>query len=129
MTLYRIHGDETGGTRLTEIDLSKFQNDPTMGTRVEGLLGVPATTVSLASMVERQTDDELHAAPWRQFLIMLQGEHEIIATSGERCTLVAGDLLFTDDVGTTGHYSRDCGEDHMVMVSVRVPDDWTFPEV
>jgi hypothetical protein len=127
VALYRIHGDERGGTRLTEIDLSAFDNPIAMGTRVEGILGIPATTLSLASMVERQTDDELHAAPWRQFLIMLQGEHEIIATSGERCTLERGDVLFTDDVGTEGHYSRDCGEEHMVMVSVRVPDEWVFP--
>ena len=128
MTLYRIHADESGETRLTEIDLSKFENPEITNTRVEGLLGIPATTFSLASMVERQTDDSLHAAPWRQFLVMLQGENEIIATSGDRCLLERGDVLFTDDVGTKGHYSRDCGKEHMVMLSVRVPDDWAIPD-
>ena len=127
MTIYWIHGDESGETHLTQIDLSTFQNPEVSATRVEGLLGIPATTLSFASMVERQNDDSLHAAPWRQFLVMLQGQHEIIATSGDRCLLERGDVLFTDDVGTRGHYSRDCGDEHMIMVSVRVPDAWLFP--
>lgn len=127
MTIYRIHGDESGETRLMQIELAKFGNTGMADTRVEGLLGIPATTLALASIVERQSDESLHAAPWRQFLVMLQGQHEIITTSGDRCLLERGDVLFTDDVGTKGHYSRDCGEQHMVMVSVRVPDDWEFP--
>ena len=87
MNIYRLHGDESGETRLTQIDLSKFENPAVGDTKVEGLLGIPATTVALASIVERQTDESIHAAPWRQFLVMLQGQHEIITTSGDRCLL------------------------------------------
>jgi hypothetical protein len=127
VNIYRLHGDEHGETHLTQIDLSKLENPAVSDTKVEGLLGIPATTLSVASIVERQTDESLHAAPWRQFLVLLQGQHEITTTSGDHCLLERGDVLFTDDVGTNGHYSRDCGDEHMVMISVRVPDDWVFP--
>lgn len=129
MTIYRLHGDESGETRLTQIELPVVENPGEGVAKVRGLTGIPATTLGMAELVERMPDYGLHPAPWRQFLVVLQGEYEITTTSGDTCVLQRGDVLLTDDLGTRGHYTRDCGTDSLVLFSVRVPDDWELPSL
>jgi hypothetical protein len=127
MGIFRLHGDEDGETHLTPVRLSTI-DDPGQGVGpVRSLSNIPATTVGVSELTGRMPDYGLHPAPWRQVLVLLQGEYEIETTSGDSHVLTSGDVLITDDLGTKGHYTRDCGTDRLMMVSVRIPDDWDFP--
>jgi hypothetical protein len=103
-------------------------NNPGEGiAQVKALSGIPATSIGVAELLERMPDYGLHPAPWRQVLVLLQGNYEVTPTTGEKVVLQVGDVLFTDDLGTKGHYTRDCGDDKLMMASTRIPDDWEFP--
>lgn len=129
MTIYRLHGDGDGETHLTPVVLPNVDNPGEGINRVRAISDIPATSVGVAQLVDRMPDYGLHPAPWRQLLVLLAGEYEITTTVGDQCVLAVGDVLITDDLGTKGHHTRDCGSDHLMMLSVRIPDDWEFPNL
>jgi mannose-6-phosphate isomerase-like protein (cupin superfamily) len=130
MTVYHLHGDDTGETHLTPIELTLIdagESGEGSANRVRVMPRFPAYDLGLAEIVDPLQDTGIHEAPRRQFLAILRGEYEIITTSGEQVRLQPGDCLFTDDVGTSGHWSKEVGDEPLTMVSVGVPDDWAFP--
>ena len=127
MRIVRLHGDDAGETHLTPIELPVV-DDPGEGIdRVRALGGIPANGVGIAQLINRMPDYGLHPAPKRQLLILLGGEYEITTTTGDQVRLQAGDCLFTDDLLSQGHYTRDVGADPLTLVSIEIPDDWEFP--
>jgi hypothetical protein len=94
--------------------------------KVRVIGGIPATDVSIAEMLERLPEQDIHNAPARQLLVILQGCYEITTTAGDRVPLRAGDCLFTDDLTGKGHWSYDIGDERLVMVRIAVPEDWQY---
>ena len=132
MTIYHLHGDNTGETHMTPIELSLIDvNEAGQGegsaNRVRVMGRVPAYDLSASEIVDPLKDTGIHVAPRRQFLVILQGEYLITTSSGVEVTLRAGDCVFTDDIGTRGHWSREVGDTPLMLVSVGVPEDATLP--
>ena len=88
-----------------------------------------AYDLGFAECVDPLQDSGLHVATRRQMLAIMKGNYEIITTSGDQVVLQPGDLLFTDDVDSKGHWSKEVvGSEPLTMVSVGIPDDWELPK-
>jgi hypothetical protein len=125
MTCFHLHGDEAGDTHVTPLELPVTE---TYAGTVRGLNDIPATTMGFGEFVgTRKPDVGAHAAPRRQFLVVLGGVLEIETSLGQREHLRPGDVLLADDIGTAGHHSRDVGDDPLVLMAIGVADDWTGP--
>ncbi|HET6952277.1 MAG TPA: hypothetical protein VFI47_17995 [Acidimicrobiales bacterium] len=124
MACFHLHGDDAGETHITLLDLPV--HDSEAGT-VRGLHGIPATTVGFGEFIGRKPDIGTHNAPRRQFLIVLQGELEIVTTLQQVQRLRPGDVLLADDVGTKGHISRDVGGDPLMMMAIGLDPGWPSP--
>jgi quercetin dioxygenase-like cupin family protein len=129
MNLLRVYADGTGETHLARIELPEAEHsDDGFGTlRRRALRDIPATTMNINENLERRPKLDLHPAPRRQLVILLQGEFEVVTTSGESYRFQPGDCLLADDVDGKGHIHEDTGEQPSVTISVGVPADWTFP--
>ena len=127
-TVYRVYADDLGDTHLAVLDLPTIDQPGEGAARVRGLLGIPALTLGIVELVERMPGHELHPAPERRLLALLRGEYEIITNLGETCIVRAGDCLLADDVDSSGHRTREIGDERVMMVSVQIPDDWECPD-
>jgi hypothetical protein len=103
------------GERTAEGSLMRLRQD------------ISPTTVSFVELPKQDDHEVLHPAPRRQFVIVLQGELDVIASDGASCRLRPGDVLFADDIGSKGHRVRDVGEKHFVTVQLAMPADWDWP--
>src|SRR6516225_12451702 len=100
MHCWHLHGDADGETHITLVDLPVRES---YAGRVRGLTDVPATTMGMGEFLGRKPDVGVHNAPRRQFLVVLQGELEIVTTLGDSQRLGPGDVLLADDGGSKGH--------------------------
>ncbi|MEJ2641707.1 MAG: hypothetical protein P8010_19240 [Desulfosarcinaceae bacterium] len=61
---------------------------------------------------------ELHYAPRRQYLLVLQGVLEIRTSTGHLRKFPAGSILLVEDTYGKGHGTRNVGEDDLILVWV-----------
>jgi hypothetical protein len=129
LNIVRVHADETGETRLSTIELPEANRaEDGYGAPLRRVLAnIPTTTMMLNENLERRPKVELHPAPRRQLVVLVQGEFEITTTSGDRRRFRPGDCLLADDLGTKGHVHEDVGDDFSITIAVGIPDDWHFP--
>ena len=99
MHCWHLHGDANGETHLAPIELPVRESYA--GT-VRGLTDIPVTTLGMGQFIGRKPDVGVHPAPRRQFLVVLQGELEIVTTLGQSERLRPGDVLLADDGGSKG---------------------------
>jgi hypothetical protein len=116
-----LHGDPGGETHLTEIE---FPIRETHAGVVQGVSEIPALTMGMGAFVERKPDVGMHQAPKRQFLVVLQGELELLTSLDQRELLHPGDVLLADDIGTKGHISRDVGNDRLMLMAIAIDPGW-----
>lgn len=121
MRCWHLHGDATGETHLTPVELPV--TDSYAGT-VRALTDIPVTTMGMGQFIGRKPDVGVHNAPRRQFLVVLEGELEIVTTLGQRERLRPGDVLLADDGGSKGHISRDVGDNPLMLMAVGVEPAW-----
>ena len=117
---------------MTPVDLTLFDVAATgegegSAHRVRVMGRVPAYDLSASEIVDPLKDTGIHGAPRRQFLVVLQGEYLITTSLGSEVKLKSGDCVFTDDMGTKGHWSREVGKEPLALVSVGVPDEAELP--
>jgi mannose-6-phosphate isomerase-like protein (cupin superfamily) len=132
MTIYHLHGDEQGESRLTPIELTLIDAGAAgegegSASRVRTMPKFPAYDLGYAEMVDPLQDSGLHGAPRRQFLAILRGAYLITTSMGDEVRLEAGDCLITDDSDSKGHWSREVGDEPLAMISVGIPDDFVIP--
>ena len=91
-----------GDTNLEQREASYVQNVPpvlvSQPLPVEGLVVV--------TVPEDIRSTELHPAPRRQFVIVLDGVFEIETSDGDRRTLSEGGLVLLEDTTGRGHVTR-----------------------
>ena len=121
MQCWHLHGDAAGETHLTPVELPVRESYA--GT-VRGLTDIPVTTMGMGQFIGRKPDVGVHNAPRRQFLVVLQGELEIVTTLGRSERLRPGDVLFADDGGSKGHISRDVGDDPLMLMAIGIDPEW-----
>lgn len=124
MTVFHLHGDESGDTHLRTVELP--ERDTEHG-RVRNVGDIAVTTAGLGGFVGRKPDVGMHNAPRRQLLVVLEGALELVTSLDQHQVLQPGDVVFADDVGTKGHISRDVGDDPLSILAIGVADDWTLP--
>lgn len=127
MNLIRVFGDESGETHLSDIELLPAEHPQNKGAQLLSLSEIPATTVTIAQLLDRRPDDGLHTAPRRQLVAVLRGALEITTTTGDRRCLRAGDCLMADDVDSKGHISTDVGDEPLATLVVGITSEWKLP--
>jgi quercetin dioxygenase-like cupin family protein len=123
MRCWHLHGDATGETHMTAVELPVRESYA--GT-VRGLTDIPVTTMGMGEFVGRKPDVGVHNAPRRQFLVVLQGELEIVTTLGQSEHLRPGDVLLADDGDSKGHISRDVGDEPLMLMAIGIDGDWNL---
>lgn len=66
---------------------------------------------------------DYHAAPRKQFLVVMQGLFEITAGSGETRVFPPGSVLLVEDTTGQGHKTRNAGPGEVLVARVPVPPD------
>ena len=61
---------------------------------------------------------ELHYAPKRQYLLVLNGVLQIQASSGETRQFGQGSILLVEDTYGQGHRTKNAGDDDLILVWV-----------
>ncbi len=125
MRCLHLHGDADGETHLTEIE---FPVRETYAGVVRGISDIPAVTMGMGAFLERKPDVGMHHAPRRQFLVVLQGELELLTSLDAREVLRPGDVLLADDLDTKGHISRDVGEQPLMLMAIGIDPAWELPD-
>lgn len=114
--IVRLHGDETGETHLTRLDLPS------------GVLqDIATTTMSIYDLTERIPSHDFRPGPDRQLVIVLRGAFEIGTTDGARERFGPGDCLWEVDQGSAGHSLEDVGDEFLMTAIVGIPADWELP--
>ena len=117
MKIVRIHADDAGETAIEPIRPEWVAR---RANAHEALL-VARPRIVLRSWDAQELD--LHNAPERRLLVMLDGSLEIESSRGHRVTLGPGDVLLAEDVDGRGHRARWSGERgaRMLMVLLDEP--------
>ena len=58
-----------------------------------------------------------HTAPQPQYIIYLEGEVEVEASSGEKRTFKPGDILFATDLNGQGHITRTLSKGKSIIIT------------
>jgi hypothetical protein len=125
----RMYSDATGQTVFADLEIpgpSLVLDGDTPG---HALSDVPATTVNIIELLERRPKLDLHGAPRRQWVIILQGAMEISTTAGERRRFLPGDCLLAEDMQGKGHWTEDVGQQRLVTLNVGLPASWRWPGI
>jgi hypothetical protein len=105
-----VYGDETGDTRLQEVEFP-------------GGFAAAIPAVALRIGLSRRPHREFHPAPARGLVVALRGEFEIVTTSGERHRFRQGEWLFADDVSSKGHTFEAFGPEQELL-HCEVANEW-----
>jgi hypothetical protein len=97
----RIFTDKTGESQFEEIQVSLTG---------KGDIGSLSEAYPVENLAFRTTDGsynyDFHVAPARQFIVLLDGEIEIVTSSGEKRNFRGGDVLLVEDITGKGHKTR-----------------------
>lgn len=98
----RIYSDESGESRFETVEVPLSDR---------GMVGFLSESFAVKSMQFRENkmdyDWDFHNAPARQFIVLLDGEIEITASTGESRKFAAGDVLLVEDTEGKGHKTRN----------------------
>ncbi|TYO96117.1 hypothetical protein EDC39_11564 [Geothermobacter ehrlichii] len=101
MRVTRLYTGDDGESRFEDIEVELADAGP---------IGFLSPAVPVGRLIFRLTDGDYdydwHNAPERQYVIMLEGEVDIEAGSGEVRRFGPGDILLVEDVDGRGHRSR-----------------------
>ena len=101
MKYTRLYHDDAQVSRFEEVEVS-LQD--------QGTIGRISEPFPVSGLMFRETpadyDYDWHNAPRRQFIVLLDGEIEITAGSGERRRFSGGDVLLVEDTEGKGHLTR-----------------------
>lgn len=119
-----VYHDENGASRFGEIHLSGGLRQSPASTAMTWL----SETVPVKGLTWRRVDQEHpvntpHVAPTRQLVVQVAGSAEIEASSGERRTVIPGQLILIEDTEGAGHITRRLGEETRVTLIFDLGDE------
>ncbi len=103
----RVEDDGNGGSRM--VDVSLDQVEAVIATGVPPVMvsaPIPATGVVFVNAPDDLTDSEPHAAPRRQFVVVVSGVLECETTDGEVRRFGPGSVVLAADTEGAGHITR-----------------------
>lgn len=105
MRVYNLYSDPEGETHFREIEVECTDQRPW------GSLSKPQTATNIIFVEAPATIvAEAHAAPCRQYVIILSGAVEVVTSDGERRVFRAGDIVLVEDTTGKGHITRMLGD-------------------
>lgn len=97
----RVYADEHGDSRFEEIQYHLTDGGP---------IGYLSDKVKVGNLIFRKVPpgyNDLHNAPQKQYVILLDGAVEIETSTGEKRTFNTGEILLMEDTTGKGHRSRN----------------------
>lgn len=98
----RVYSDEAGESHFEDIDIPL---------REAGAIGSLSESIPVKEAIFREVDAgynyDLHTAPRRQYIILLDGAIQIETSLGEKRRFTAGDVLLMEDVHGKGHRTKN----------------------
>ena len=117
MKATRVYTGDDGRSHLEELDIAL----------APGRYGDLSSIVPVTGVIFRQTPMgaalDFHNAPWRQFVITLEGVAEIECGDGTKRRFGPGDILLADDTTGQGHITREV-EGPRRSLFLLLPDDF-----
>lgn len=102
ITITRVYSDNNGESQFEDFEVPLKNN---------GEIGFLSDKISVKEIIFRKVkpdyDYDLHNAPQKQYLILLDGEIEIETSMGEKRIFKAGDILLLEDTKGKGHKTRN----------------------
>jgi hypothetical protein len=123
----RVFADDKGETHLCRVQLAVEEERMPGGARRLISPAIPVSCLHVGEMIDRRELQPLHAAPRRQFIVVLRGEFEVATTGGDRKRFGPGECLLADDMDSTGHTFEEVGEERLVIMKVALSPEWTYP--
>ena len=116
MQVIRTYTGEDGESHFEQIDLP-----------YEKLADAEATAMRSASGIQFRRSPpghfiDWHPAPQRQFVIILEGQSEIVIGNGDKRIFSQGDVLLADDLTGHGHTTRVVSDNPRVSIFVPLVD-------
>lgn len=107
--------DATGEScfRQSELDFNPWVSGLAMASFEE-----PAVSIRFFRAGPDWEMDELHYAPKRQYLLVLQGTLEIRTSTGDTRLFTEGDVLLVEDTYGKGHRTRNAGGSELLLAWV-----------
>jgi hypothetical protein len=100
--IFRIYSDSEGHSHFEEIEFPLKSG---------GLVGMLSEAIEVKNIIFREVeptyDWDLHTAPQRQFIVLLDGQIEIETSLAEKRTFKGGDILLVEDTSGKGHKTRN----------------------
>ncbi|MGF1584392.1 MAG: hypothetical protein ACFCUM_03650 [Bacteroidales bacterium] len=98
----RLFADEQGESRFEEVSVELTDKGP---------IGHLSDSWNVREVIFRSNDAgydwNMHNAPDRQFIILLDGEIEITSSLGESRIFKGGDVILVEDIVGKGHKTRN----------------------
>lgn len=113
MKVIRVYTGADKHAHLQDVDLG-FQAQG--NAKVSGKM--PAAAGSPWVRIAHGTGKEYHAAPQRQYFVLLEGSLEIICANGTRQVVTAGDILQLEDTEGHGHILQLTGCDRYTALFI-----------
>ncbi|MFQ5637539.1 MAG: hypothetical protein ACE5IR_06040 [bacterium] len=101
MQITRIYSDTEGESHFENVEIALHD---------AGEIGRLSEIKPVQSLLFRENDADYdydwHCAPARQYIILLDGEIEIVVSDGEKRSFNGGDVLLVEDTTGRGHKTR-----------------------
>ena len=120
MNYVRLFADDAGESHFEDVEISFSSKDfappaPPIGVSARtGCCGI------LFLHIPAGWPGDQHPAPTRQWMILLAGTMEMMASDGETRTMGPGSVVLMEDTSGQGHTSKvsDDGECHVAIVQI-----------
>ena len=114
MIITKLFTDHDGKSYFEDIDCGHESIQP-LGAYSQKY---PATGITFRDFEAGLVFDQ-HTAPQPQYIIYLEGEVEVIASSGEKRVFQTGDILFAADTEGEGHVTRTLTKGRSVIITTK----------
>jgi hypothetical protein len=116
-TVTRIYSDKNGDSHFEDLSVDLHE---------QGDIGALSDNIPAKNIIFREVapdyDYDLHNAPQRQYIILIDGEIEIETSLGEKRTFGAGEILLVEDTTGKGHKTRNLKPIRRKSVFITLPE-------
>jgi quercetin dioxygenase-like cupin family protein len=126
MIIPRVWTDEQGASHFADLDLPETMMPTALGLpEMRSTSSLPAESFRLITTTPQAMARGWHPAPARQFVIVVRGAIAVEVSDGETRQLVAGSMIFFEDVGGRGHLNRIVDDGEIMLAFLAVPEHWS----
>ncbi len=123
LTYTRIFADESGTSHMEELSIALDRMDSASSVPPIQVAAPIEVSTARFSVMDPGFVADWHPAPRVQYSLHLSGELEVETGDGHVRQLGPGSIVLLEDVSGQGHRTRVVGEQPVVGVFLRVPQD------